>query len=84
MNVKHQLCMLKTIQELSFTAVDLTLYLDTHPDDPNALGHYNAISQQLECAKKAYEEIYGPLMPFGESPSQFPWRWIRGPWPWEI
>jgi spore coat protein JB len=84
MNVECQLEMLRPVQELSFTAVDLNLYLDTHPNDPNALGHYNAICQQLACAKAAYERIYGPLMSFGETPSQFPWRWINGPWPWEI
>jgi spore coat protein JB len=84
MDIKQQRCMLKTIQELSFTAIDLNLYLDTHPGDPSALGHYNAISQQLACEKAVYEQIYGPLMAYGETPSQYPWRWVKGPWPWEI
>jgi spore coat protein JB len=84
MRIEHQACMLEKIQELSFTAVDLNLYLDNNPTDQNALGHYNAVCHQLDCAKKAYEQIYGPLMNFGESPSQFPWRWVQGPWPWEI
>jgi spore coat protein JB len=84
MNDEYQACMLKKVQELGFVAIELTLYLDTHPGDQNALGQYNAVSQQLACAKAAYEQVFGPLMPFGESPSQFPWRWIQSPWPWEM
>lgn len=84
MYFEHQRCLLRKIQELSFSAIDLNLYLDTHPTDEAALGHYNALSEQLACAKAAYEQIYGPLMAFGETPSPFPWRWVQEPWPWEI
>ena len=35
------------IQELSFACVDLNLYLDTHPDDANAVNMYNSFSKQL-------------------------------------
>ena len=38
------------IQELSFACVDLNLYLDTHPDDANAVNMYNSFSKQLNEA----------------------------------
>lgn len=84
MHYEHQMQLLEKIQAISFSAVDLTLYLDTHPTDQQALGHYNALCEQLACAKAVYEQIYGPLMPFGETPSQYPWRWVQEPWPWEM
>ncbi|HCD09371.1 MAG TPA: spore coat protein CotJB, partial [Thermoanaerobacter sp.] len=31
-----------------------------------------------------YEQFYGPLMVFGHSQSQYPWKWVDDPWPWEI
>ena len=81
---EHQFEMLIKIQAVSFSAIDLNLYLDTHPCDQEALGHYNALCEQLACLKAAYEQIYGPLMSFGEAPSPYPWRWVQEPWPWQI
>ncbi|WP_428844934.1 spore coat protein CotJB [Calderihabitans maritimus] len=76
--------MLRVIQELEFVAVDLSLYLDTHPEDNRALEHYNRVTEQLNLRKREYEQIFGPLAVYGFSPSQYPWRWIEEPWPWEI
>lgn len=76
--------MLKNIQALEFTAVELTLFLDTHPNEQRALMDYNQVTQQLRVAKSLYEQRYGPLMVFGQSPSKYPWQWIEEPWPWEI
>lgn len=76
--------MLINIQALEFTAVELTLFLDTHPNDQRALMDYNQVTQQLRVAKSLYEQRYGPLMVFGNSPSKYPWQWIEEPWPWEI
>ena len=38
---------LNAIRKLQFFAVDLNLYLDTHPDDANAVNMYNSFSKQL-------------------------------------
>lgn len=72
------------IMELEFAAVELTLFLDTHPEEQRALADYNAITQELIRAKAAYESRYGPLMPFGQAVSEGTWRWIEEPWPWEL
>ncbi len=84
MYYEHQMCLLEKIQALGFSAIDLNLYLDTHPTDEAALGHDNALCEQLSCVKAEYEHIYGPLMPYGEAASQYPWRWVQEPWPWEM
>lgn len=60
------------IQELSFACVDLNLYLDTHPDDANAVNMYNSFSKQLNEAIRNYECKYGPLTNFGYGKSGCP------------
>ncbi|AIM04764.1 spore coat-associated protein JB [Bacillus anthracis] len=30
------------------------------------------------------EEKYGPLQQYGNSYSNAPWEWSKGPWPWQI
>lgn len=79
-----QVSMLKKIMEIEFTCIDLNLYLDTHPNDQKALQDYNYYSEQLRTLKHQYEQCYSPLMPFGYSPSQYLWKWVDDPWPWEI
>lgn len=81
--MNDQMAFLKRLQEVEFVLVELQLYLDTHRDDQRALMEYNQYSRQLEVLKKQYELQYGPLLNFGFSPSQYPWRWLDGPWPWE-
>lgn len=76
--------MLKTIMAWEFTALEFNLYLDTHPDDYNALAEFNLASEAITAAKKNYEALYGPLTNFGNTTSPQAWRWIEDPWPWEI
>lgn len=75
--------LLRKIQELSFATVELNLFLDTHPENQQALMDYNYFHQQLMEHKRMYEVNYGPLTNFGFSPSQYPWAWVNEPWPWE-
>ncbi len=81
--MNDQLAFLNRLQQVEFALVELQLYLDTHKDDQRALMEFNQYSKQLEMLKKQYELQYGPLLNFGFSPSQYPWRWLEGPWPWE-
>lgn len=72
------------IMELEFAAIDLNLFLDTHPDEQSALADYNAVAQELMRAKMAFESRYGPIMNYGHGMSEGTWRWVEEPWPWEI
>jgi len=76
--------MLLRIMELEFTAVDLNLFLDTHPDDERALADFRSTTQHLMNAKMEYESTYGPLLNYGFGMTGRKWQWIDEPWPWEI
>lgn len=75
--------LLRKIQEVEFACIELNLFLDTHPDNEQALCDFNNFSEELMNLKNIYETKYGPLIHFGFSPSRFPWQWIESPWPWE-
>ncbi len=75
---------LEELQELDFVLVELTLYLDTHPDDVSAINQFNDFSYKRRVQKQKIEEKYGPLQQFGNSYSNAPWEWSKGPWPWQI
>lgn len=82
--MNERLVMLREIQELEFTAIELNLFLDTHPQERAALRDFYAVRDRLLDAVKRYEQIYGPLTVVGFTPTTCPWQWIEGPWPWEI
>ena len=75
-------CILKQLTVLDFAAVDLQLYLDTHPDDDEALEQYNNTVMQADVLRADYESKYGPLFSF-RSLGGDKYRWIDNPWPWE-
>jgi spore coat protein JB len=81
----EQLRLLRNLQELEFAALEMNLFLDTHPDDEAALRSFNSLVPRLAAARQAVERIRGPLINFGQSAtSKLPWQWIEEPWPWEI
>lgn len=75
--------LLQQIQELEFAAIDLTLFMDIHPEQKQPVADYNRITERLKQVKEEYERYYGPLMAFGESTVDR-WSWTDDPWPWEL
>ena len=63
-------------QELSFTAWELRLYLNTHPEDTGALHFYQQLCQQSHQA--GYACAFVPCQTAGT------WSWVADPWPWEL
>ena len=47
------------LQQLSFSLVDLNLYLDTHPDCQQGISDYNQLFEQYWEAKASFEMLYG-------------------------
>lgn len=85
MDLENQRAMLKRIQEMEFVAIELNIYLDTHPCDEHAVNDYNCAVEVLRQLQKEYEECFGPLFNFGWGGySCTPWQWAMGPWPWEL
>jgi spore coat protein JB len=80
---KEQVELLQKLRALEFAAIDLNLFLDTHPECQEALRDYNCIVRELGDVRAAYEAKYGPTLNFGLSQSKMGWRWIDGPWPWQ-
>jgi spore coat protein JB len=72
------------LQRTDFALVELTLYLDTHPADMQAVQQFNQLSQRRRQIASEFEMKYGPLLQFGLSYSRFPWQWIETPWPWQV
>jgi spore coat protein JB len=76
--------LLEQIQAADFVLVELSLYLDTHPKDQQALQQFNQYSQYSMQLKAAFEAKYGPLLQFGNSSAGPDWDWGKGPWPWQV
>ena len=52
---------LKKLTALDFMAVDMALYLDTHPYDKEGIAIYNEILKEADSVRAIYEENFGPL-----------------------
>ena len=77
---KNQL--LRQIQEYDFAVNELTLYLDSHPTDANAIAKHAALAKDLELLKLAYAKEFGPLTSCDGS-KHGSWSWVNDPWPWD-
>jgi spore coat protein JB len=76
--------LLRELQTLDFVVVELTLYLDTHPNDMPAIQQFNQFTQKRQQLAAAFELKFGPLLQFGHSFSRYPWQWSQDPWPWQV
>lgn len=74
--------LLNRISEVQFVCVELGLYLDTHPADAEAKADMFAYSKLLRELMSDYEASYGPVMGFGNSPTD-KGCWVMSDWPWE-
>lgn len=74
--------LLKKVQMYLFTAYDLQLFLDTHPDDKKAFAMFRDVVMKSKEAIAEYQDQYGPLT--ANATIMFDtYKWIEGPWPWE-
>ena len=71
--------MMMQIKAYQFAVTDISLYLNTHPDDEKALCLHKGYCKKLKELKDMYQKKYGPLT------IEYPcnkWRWLEEPWPW--
>lgn len=76
--------LMEQLQAVDFVLVELTLYLDTHNDDQEAINQFNHYARERKRIKKLFESQFGPLQQFGNSYSGYPWNWDDAPWPWQV
>lgn len=70
------------LQALGFAVQELALYLDTHPEDKEALTLYRGYQKLLSEGSQTYAQKYGP-MTHGTPVDHTGYTWINDPWPWE-
>lgn len=75
--------LLYQIMQYKFALIELNLYLDTNPNDRNAIELYNKYLEIEKKMSEKYENMYGPLT-VSNTMSDTSWKWINSPWPWEV
>ena len=76
--------LLKSLSELDFIAVDLALFLNTHPENKEAIQAYNQVITAADTVRMKYEDAFGPLCSFRSYASNTNhWEWNDNPWPWQ-
>lgn len=75
----------RKINEVSFAVYEALLYLDTHPDDPEALSYFRKYSKQRIEALREYARRFGPLtIDTAKDHDSCSFAWMQQPWPWEL
>ena len=84
LSVGNRRALLSVIDEEGFASYEAVLYLDTHPDDPDARDYFHLHNHRYQTAVREYGRLYGPLTidTASASPSET-WNWMQQPWPWE-
>ena len=70
------------LQALAFAVNELALYLDTHPNDTEALEMYQTYQQALHDGMMNFSKEHGPLNHTVPGKKGC-YCWPNDPWPWE-
>ena len=71
------------LQALGFGVQELALYLDTHPEDMEALELYRSYQKLYAEALEMFERKHGPLNHHVPTDCDR-YTWLDDPWPWEL
>jgi spore coat protein JB len=74
--------LMKRIMAYSFAALDLNLYLDTHPNDMKAFDLFKRMVATAADLTAKFEAKYGPLTAAANA-GMDRWKWIDNPYPWD-
>ena len=74
--------LMREIMEYCFAVYDVALYLDTHPDDQDALSMYHEFNDKYTALSDEYARKYGPPNMHQVTSDNY-WTWVSDPWPWE-
>lgn len=75
--------LLEKIALTKFACVDANLYLDTHPEDSEALRYFQENNRLYMEAMNEYARLYGPLTISHARYNDSYWDWVNQPWPWQ-
>lgn len=68
---------------LNFCAYDMLLYLDTHPDDAEAIAYFNQCVAQKKQADRKWKQLCGSTTAYCGVPYGEEFSWSERPLPWE-
>ena len=71
------------LQALGFAINELALYLDTHPEDMQALELYRQYQKMYAHCATEFAKNHGPLT-HGTPMEHSTYTWMDEPWPWEF
>ncbi|MDD6811309.1 MAG: spore coat protein CotJB [Lachnospiraceae bacterium] len=76
--------LLHQINLISFVVVEMTLYLDTHPNDYEAIEYLKHYVRMKDRAMHDYAAKFGPLtISTADVSDGKEWKWALTPMPWE-
>ena len=79
-NVSQREAMLmRKLAAADFFALELKLYLNTHPDDTRAIEIYREAVKQAEACREAFEAEFYPLRA-SSAGTDCEWDWLCGQW----
>lgn len=79
----EQADMLLNINDYTFAAHDIRLYLDVKPNDREMIKKYNDYQMKANMIIKEYQDKYGPIMMDSLSDDNV-FSWSEYIWPWEM
>ena len=74
--------LMKRLQKIDFSIVDVTLYLDIYPECKEALAFYQKLVSERETIRRTLSHKCKRPMSSYENGAES-WDWISSPWPWE-
>ncbi len=74
----------RRIWAYQFALYDLSLYLDTHPCDEQAMQLRCIYKERLGKLIAEYEQCYGRYILTKQDVGDSWKEWVGNPWPWEI
>ncbi len=73
--------LIRQLQKLDFSIVELVLYLDAYPNCKKALDYYKKLTAEREKVAEQLALSGKPTNPLCNKGDV--WNWTQAPWPWE-
>ena len=74
--------LLKRLQICDFVLTEVGMFLDTHPNDREALAYYRKYLTLKKDTLAEYTSKYGTINR-DHLHSEERWDWVDNPWPWD-
>ncbi len=79
----NKMSLKKRIHAYDFAILELGLFLDTHPNNTEALRKRQELQRKRKELVAEYESRFGPYIVKSTQVKGNRWTWVDNPWPWE-